>query len=793
MADKLTEDKTSNPLYDFPTFYDRWGSLPVETPRFNYTPNSSLIESEPRKVEPFKLTPVEGDPFERAAQRLRAPYKHVNDVTDDKFPYRSNLPLIANKFIGIAQRGATSPQGAFRGEFPVTDPETGMPTDEAIRRSQDVASLGGPGGLIEREPGAIVGSGPIASTTVSDAFKNRFLPNGVPKPEAFDRVLPAVRNLETGKISTTKRGDEHATILDRLWQKQGGDPNVSTLELYNEMLPKNEMGFYDPKNKEFFPRSHPDWQNIDSPDLNPRQAMRSGMVFSDTSKPGMAMASTFYSAVENAVNNVKSNKMPADQWLGTLNNAKGVKPEEMDWLGLKEHLASKGKEPVTKQEVQDFVNANKVELKEVNKGNTWSKEENDRLNQLEGLRNPSEAEKIELNNLLDRAEKLNNNATTKFSQYQLPGGVNYREMLLTLPSGMQQYDSFLQGLKSKYGDKPWGQMPLTEAESNKINKLMNKGGDDTKNYRSSHWDEPNVLAHVRMNDRTIEGKKSLHLEEIQSDWHQAGRQQGYQSDAYTLPEGMKVTRGVDPPFVVRDTEGHARGTGETEQEAIGMAARHSGAGVPDAPFKKTWHELALKRMIREAAEKGYDRISWTPGEAQAARYDLSKQVDSILYRKRDDGNFDVSIKPKGSSQYEKQLVSGDKLPDFIGKEMAEKMHNNEGKEINTAGNNEPKKIYREMTGLDLKVGGEGMKGFYDKMIPNAIEKIGKEHGVKVKTAEIEKPNPTIEPPGFKKTQKVHYIDIPQSLKDVAMKKGFPLFSGGFMFSPVAGNPMEDKK
>ena len=39
--------------------------------------------------------------------------------------------------------------------------------------------------------------------------------------------------------------------------------------------------------------------------------------------------------------------------------------------------------------------------------------------------------------------------------------------------------------------------------------------------------------------------------------------------------------------------------------------------VPDAPFKKTWPELMLKRMIQYAAMHGYDGISWTPGEEQA--------------------------------------------------------------------------------------------------------------------------------------------------------------------------------
>jgi hypothetical protein len=50
-------------------------------------------------------------------------------------------------------------------------------------------------------------------------------------------------------------------------------------------------------------------------------------------------------------------------------------------------------------------------------------------------------------------------------------------------------------------------------------------------YRSSHWDEPNILAHVRFSDRVIDGKKTLLVEEVQSDWHQKGKREGYQRPA----------------------------------------------------------------------------------------------------------------------------------------------------------------------------------------------------------------------------------------------------------------------
>jgi hypothetical protein len=41
--------------------------------------------------------------------------------------------------------------------------------------------------------------------------------------------------------------------------------------------------------------------------------------------------------------------------------------------------------------------------------------------------------------------------------------------------------------------------------------------------------------------------------------------------------------------------------------------------------------------------------------------------------------------------------------------------------------------------------------------------------------------------------KVHYIDIPQSLKDTAVRKGFPLFSTGLVFTPVDHDPFQDQE
>ena len=140
----------------------------------------------------------------------------------------------------------------------------------------------------------------------------------------------------------------------------------------------------------------------------------------------------------------------------------------------------------------------------------------------------------------------------RYEYYTLPGGENYRELLLTLPGAkplnwdnigkiMQKHDipgDFAPGehkddvalrIINGYGSR------LTKQEFDYLSQSVK-----TRGYTSSHWDEPNVLAHVRFNDRTgANGEKVLHIEEVQSDWHQAGRQKGYRTDTASLERRMQ--------------------------------------------------------------------------------------------------------------------------------------------------------------------------------------------------------------------------------------------------------------
>jgi len=153
--------------------------------------------------------------------------------------------------------------------------------------------------------------------------------------------------------------------------------------------------------------------------------------------------------------------------------------------------------------------------------------------------------------------------------------------------------------------------------------------------------------------------------------------------------------------------------------------RHSHVtGVPDAPYKDTkdWTALALKRVMRHAADNGYDGITWTTGDQQADRYDLSQQVSSIQADQYDiagENGWRLDVMNKNGDPILlpfNHYLSDDDLADHVGKDMAKKI-------IDSGGG-----LFR---GLDLKIGGEGMRKYYDEIVPSVANKLAKEHGVKV--------------------------------------------------------------
>lgn len=181
--------------------------------------------------------------------------------------------------------------------------------------------------------------------------------------------------------------------------------------------------------------------------------------------------------------------------------------------------------------------------------------------------------------------------------------------------------------------------------------------------------------------------------------------------------------------------------------------------LPEMPFKQTWPDLGLKRMLHRAATETnpdgtykYHALSWTPGEAQAARYDLSKQISRIDLHDNTSGGIGkpqmegpfregalTAYDHSGHKVIDGKWVTPETLPDLIGKEAADKLINATPRAAQSAGLGVRQ---RRLEGLDLKVGGEGMKAFYDKMLPDKLNSLVRKYGTKVGKSEIETPKPS---------------------------------------------------
>ena len=505
----------------------------------------------------------------------------------------------------------------------------------------------------------------------------------------------------------------------------------------------------------------------------------------------------FYSQLEAAVQPLQ-NKGTGQQYLAQIQKSAGVKPEEIQWTGLDTFL--QGRQSVTKTEIQDYLNANRVDVQEVRlEASTGQRipltnEEQARLNvlmereQTEGLGGRESEEYSDLLNKEIAFEEFYDK--TRFSDYTLPGGENYREILLTLPQKSvgdvkaaeqtrdtlaRQTADLMEEWKRLSEEMPgdprvvelYGRLSETRRARDQavVDARELRKSAESQTYRSTHFDQPNILAHLRVNDRTVDGKKTLFVEEIQSDWHQAGRKKGYKISTDKWNELSNLyQKELTGPLSQKEIDRIA------ELEKLGeQTSRES---VPDAPFKTSWHELSLKRAIQEAAEKGYDQIAFTTGKTQAERYDLSKQVDNVSYFP---STKTIVAYKGGNSVVEKRVADPKELEEIIGKEAAKKLLNQPTEKIVNARGNE----VQSLSGVDLQVGGEGMKGFYDNILPKSLDKLGKKFDAKVGKTFIEGER-TRDADGFPSMYpekiEVWKMDITPQMRESVTTKGQPLFA-----------------
>lgn len=433
----------------------------------------------------------------------------------------------------------------------------------------------------------------------------------------------------------------------------------------------------------------------------------------------IAPAPVFVSNAKIAVLGIKQEKATPEQWLKMIEKAGGLKAGEDKWIGLSDWLKASDKKTLTKQEVLDYINENQIQIEEVEYDGSWYKPHPIRL------------------------------------QYTTDGLDNKREIALTVPT-----------------IEPWN-------ENDEIH--FGDAG------------EGRAIAWVRFGETTdSDGKRVLVIDEIQSKRHQEGRERGYgfvgdvakaredADEAYRKVISFEndMTSKYGDQYWTGDATNEEVAHWEllrSELDRLGLIyenlAEKQRKSIPEAPFEKNWAELAMKRMLRYAAENGFDKVAWTKGDQQAERYDIGSVVNRIesddtvdydsvlgvdlikqvtLFPRDHSSAITLRLTPEGIVRAS-SMYNGEHIANIVGEEIGGRIMSD---------NN------LILKGQDLRIGGEGMRAFYDQMLPSFMRKYGKKWGATVQDVTL----PNVEEAG----RTMHSVNVTDSMRESVMQ-GQPMF------------------
>lgn len=513
----------------------------------------------------------------------------------------------------------------------------------------------------------------------------------------------------------------------------------------------------------------------------------------------------FVSNAQRAVEGIKQEKGTPQQWLAMIEKNGGLKAGEDKWLGLSDWLKGLDKKSVTKDEILEFIGENKIAIEEVHYGGKDMSAEDikktfdykalvDDLTEYDNDGNPYISEekynylvketvdfkigfklvdgKLEIKNPFAASMYLGIAPKTIEGvriNYTTEGLENKAEIALTVPT----IEPWNESDEIHFGDAGEGRAIawIRFGETSTPNVAFINAREAVNNYIAEMREKYNVRGggiYDVMNEDEVKHlqeltsaefdtrdkvERVLVIDEIQSKRHQEGREKGYKS------------KEVD--YLRKELEGlHEKlySDGLTAEEyqrnrEIQQRLREIGNNgtIPEAPFEKNWSELAMKRMLRYAAENGYDKVAWTTGAQQAERYNLSKFVDNIrCNRVGKNGNksfvlegidYNVVANNEGLVVAGADEFKGKHLSEIVGSSLSDKMLGMEEGDV--------------LNDTDLHIGGEGMKGFYDKMLPSFVNKYVKKWGTKVQDIEL----PNVEEAG----RIMYSVDVTDAMKESVMQ------------------------
>ena len=397
---------------------------------------------------------------------------------------------------------------------------------------------------------------------------------------------------------------------------------------------------------------------IDNPEVTSSSDGSAKTMYSDRDN-----APTFYSQMAKVVDGMKQEKFGASSVISML-RGRGVKSEEIKWSGIEEWL--EGKKSVTKAELQEFIAGSMLQIEEetlTNEEIPYTEEQQKKLDEYTAKRDEiaqmladewkeitgdefpirnvgydiestvvrkiidvnkehkdaafegrllkklkNDLKEVIANNddfgyddWRDALRAIHRHRRDFISHYEM--STNDKAIIVKYCNALNAYNELANRISEADADKlrifanevevfnrkigavksehysenakhmtKWGSYKLKGGENYREILFKMPGSSYYNDAMAMHWeDRDGVLVHARIQDLNTFLGKMLFVEELQSDWHNEGHKTEY-----------------------RD--------------------------VPDAPFKDTYHEYVMKRLLRMAAEQDYDSIGWTTAQTQVERW-----------------------------------------------------------------------------------------------------------------------------------------------------------------------------
>jgi hypothetical protein len=508
------------------------------------------------------------------------------------------------------------------------------------------------------------------------------------------------------------------------------------------------------------------------------------------------------------------------QFLAQLSKMKGVPQAEIKVTGLDEYLKNTPK--VTKQEVQDYLETNRLQLIEDERiagAGRLSKEQVntlpsefdwlDREDLNEGFENKAHLRNhliVTLNRHFDDLE-LQAADTGSFYARDRSGEVRYipeSRKFQWLDSEQDRIDEVLSELPDFNSATKYPDEYLIPGGEN-YREILYKLPDDKVEgaFRSPHFDNAdNTFGSIRATDRTIDGTPTLFAEEIQSDWAIRGAKGGYgpqpmpDVDAETLRTTPDIEYRLSPDQKVfledlaieNDIAYFSPKSEERTKEIQRLQKKYDDwkatekikGSVPDNPFRGNWYKPVINNFLVKAAQEGKGGIGFPVGQIIADRYNLRTVVDTIEVKKpTEDKMTSVFITPKGKTtpflllvdkkgivkdapiSYQNQFLEKP-LSVVLGKEASEEILSGGSRVIKTEG---------------MAFGGKGKEKLYDDMLPKHLNEIGKRYGV-----QLEKRTTS--------SADVYFMPITEEMRNDILSEGLPMFKQGGHVKMAKGGPIK---